>query len=94
MWQSVLDDDTTLLRKVNCLTLLNFPHVILILTRIYLSNMIKICIKSTRAIAQLVEHLVYTRANVFFSIGVHHVIKRVDLIEKSMSYSRNKIREQ
>lgn len=46
-----------------------------------------------RAIAQLVEHLVYTRANVFFK-GVHHVIERVDLIDKSMSYSGNKIREQ
>lgn len=38
-------------------------HVIFILTINYLHD--KICITSTRAIAQLVEHLVYTRANVF-----------------------------
>jgi hypothetical protein len=49
--------------------------------------MIKYVSKRTRAIAQLVEQLVYTRANDFFFIGVYHVIKRIDLIDKSMSYS-------
>ena len=62
-----------------------FYHGIFILTRNYLHNMI--CITNTRAIAQLVEHLVYTCANVFQRSSSHHVIKRIFLIEKSMSYS-------
>lgn len=56
-------------------------------------------ITNTRAIAQLVEHLVYTCANDFQRSPSHHGIKRIDLIEKSMSYSitfrlGNKTREQ
>lgn len=49
--------------------------------------MIKYVSKALRAIAQLGRApRLHARQCLFFR-GVHHVIKRVDLIEKSMSYS-------
>ena len=52
-----------------------------ILTRNYLY----VKMSMTRAIAQLVEHLVYTRADVFQ--GSASCNQKIDLIEKLMSYS-------
>lgn len=64
-----------------------FDHVIFILTINSLHNMIKyVSKKSTRAIAQLGRAPRLHARQCFFR-GVHHIIKRVDLIEKSMSYS-------
>jgi hypothetical protein len=57
-------------------------HVIFILTRNYRHD--KMCITSTRAIAQLGRAPRLHARQCFFR-GVYHVIKR--LIEKSMSYS-------
>lgn len=63
-------------------------HGIFILTRDYLHDKIGITSKQAiRAVAQLVEHLVYTRANVFRGNPSYNQIKKiVILIEKSMSY--------
>jgi hypothetical protein len=59
---------------------------IFILTRNYLHNKIYITLQALRAIAQLVEHLVYTRADVFQGSPKWNQ-KIFDLIDKFMSYS-------
>ena len=60
-------------------------HGIFILTRNLIHDKIKNVSQALRAIAQLVEHLVYTRANVFQRSPSYD--QKIDLIEKSMSYS-------
>jgi hypothetical protein len=59
-------------------------HRRFILTRNYLHD--KLSITSTRAIAQLGRAPRLHARQCFFR-GVHHAINRIDLIEKSMSYS-------
>lgn len=61
--------------------------VISLLTRNYLHDTICITSKAIRAIAQLVEHLVYTRANVFQGNSSYNQINK--LWFKFMSYPIN-----